>query len=252
MTAAAPEGVTVQRDGSVATVLLDRPQRRNAWTAGMAIGFTEALNELDADSTVGAIVLTGAGTAFCGGLDLNAMPSFDADKRPEPATLPWHLGKPVIAAINGHAVGVGLTLALTADVRYVLATAKLQLPFVRLGLVGELGSHALLPRIVGWSNAADLMLSGRPISGTEAVELGLASRCFDTAEEVVAAASDWARDVADNTAPEAVAMSKAMLVQALAPALAEIAPQEVTALGQLAARPEAQARLGGMTRGVPK
>jgi len=226
----------------VATITLDRPEQLNRWTPLMAVDLTAALDRAETDDDVGAIVLTGSGRAFCAGLDLAEAPSFDAAERPEPTTLPWHLSKPVIAAVNGHAIGVGATLALTADVRYIAAEAKVQFPFVRLGLVSELGSHALLPRIVGLEAAADLLLSGRMILGDEARELRLASRCLPAAE-VVDAATAWARDVAASTNRAAVASSKRLLLRDVEHLLAEIAPLEVAALGELARTPEALAAL---------
>ena len=226
----------------VATITLDRPDQLNRWTATMAHDLSDALRSADSDGSVGAIVLTGAGRAFCAGLDLSESPSFDADDRPEPATLPWQLSKPVIAALNGHAIGVGATLALTADVRYVAAEAKVQFPFVRLGLVSELGSHALLPRIVGLEAAADLLLSGRVISGAEAAELRLASRCLPSSD-VLTAATDWARDVATSTSREAVAMSKRLLWRDVERLIADVAPLEVDQLARLARSPSAKAAM---------
>ena len=226
----------------VATITLDRPEQLNRWTSTMAVDLTAALDRAETDEDVGAIVLTGAGRAFCAGLDLAEVQSFETDNRPEPTTLPWHLSKPVIAAVNGHAIGVGATLALTADVRYIAAEAKVQFPFVRLGLVSELGSHALLPRIVGLEAAADLLLSGRMILGEEARELRLASRCLPAAE-VLDAATAWARDVAASTNRAAVASSKRLLLRDVERLLAEVAPLEVAALGVLARSPEALAAL---------
>ena len=168
-----PAQVLYETSAGVAVVTLNRPDRLNAWTARMAIEFSAALERAEHDDDVGAVVITGAGRAFCAGLDLGESPSFDAGDRPEPKTLPWHLGKPVVAAVNGHAIGVGATLALTADLRFISSAAKVQFPFVRLGLVSELGSHASLPRIVGHEVASDLLLSGRMIVGTEAADLGL-------------------------------------------------------------------------------
>jgi enoyl-CoA hydratase/carnithine racemase len=118
--------------------------------------------------------------------------------------------KPVIAAINGHAVGVGLTLAMQCDLRLVAGDAKLAFSFVRRGIIPELGSHSILPRVIGFSRAADLLLSGRTIRGEEAAELGLASEALP-AEAVVPRAWEWARDVAVNAAPASVAIAKRLL-----------------------------------------
>jgi enoyl-CoA hydratase/carnithine racemase len=246
MSAAAVE-TTVEIDEGVALLTLAQPERLNRWTTRMAEEVGDAMVRLDADPAVKAVVLTGAGRAFCAGLDLSAAPSFEPDSRPEPMTLPWQVGKPVIAAINGHAIGVGITFALTADVRFVARTAKIQFPFVRLGLVSELGSHAILERVVGLSHAADLLLSGRLIDGDEAVRLGLASRALP-ADDVLPAALAWAREVAAHALPGAVRVSKRLLWESTREQLTVVAPAEVeamTALSRSAETREALARLAG-------
>jgi len=234
--------ITYDVTDGVAVITLNRPDALNAWTAIMADEFSAALAFADKDDAVGAVVITGAGRAFCAGLDLAAAPSFEAEDRPEPSVLPWSIGKPVIAAINGHAIGVGITLALTADVRYVAETAKVAFPFVRLGLVSELGSHALLAAVTGLSVAADLLLSGRTISGAEAASLGLASRSLPAAD-VLPAAIDWARDVAQHALPGAVAASKGLLWSIAREQIDVIANREVAALGRLSHDPATRERL---------
>jgi enoyl-CoA hydratase/carnithine racemase len=238
---------SVDIDDGVAVLTLARPERLNRWTKQMADEIGGALARLDADPAVRVVVLTGAGRAFCAGLDLSAAPSFEADSRPEPSMLPWQVGKPVIAAINGHAIGVGITFALTADVRFVARTAKIQFPFVRLGLVSELGSHAILARVVGLSHAADLLLSGRVIDGDEAVRVGLASRSLP-ADEVLPAALAWAREVAAHVLPGAARVSKRLVWESTREQLTVVAPAEVEAMGALsqsAETREALARLAG-------
>lgn len=177
---------------------------------------SQAFRALDGDPAVRVIVLTGAGRAFCAGADLGGgSATFDSDRPAdrearEPLVLPWQLRKPVIAAINGHAIGVGITLPLTADVRYIAEEAKVQFAFVRRGVVPELSSHVILPRVVGLSSAADLLLSGRIFTGREAAERGLASVALPAAE-VLPAAMAWAADVAVNAAPTSVAAAKRLL-----------------------------------------
>jgi enoyl-CoA hydratase/carnithine racemase len=127
---------------------------------------------------------------------------------------PFMLRKPVIAAINGHAIGVGITLPLTCDLRFVAEDAKLQFAFVRRGVLPELASHTLLPRVIGFSRAADLLLTGRQFSGREAAELGLASRALPAAD-VLPAALEKAREFR-LAAPLAVAHSKRLLWQGIA------------------------------------
>ncbi|MFV0523610.1 MAG: enoyl-CoA hydratase-related protein [Acidimicrobiales bacterium] len=124
--------------------------------------------------------------------------------------LPWDVPKPVVAAVNGHAVGVGATYALACDVRVVAETAKIGFVFTRRGMLPELASHAVLPRVVGFSNAAELLMGGRPITGREAAAMGLASAVVPAAE-VVAEAVRRARDMAANAAPVSMAITKRLL-----------------------------------------
>src|SRR5947207_8179010 len=186
--------VQYEVDGGVATVTLNRPERMNAWNADLARELSRALDEADADDGVRAVVITGAGRAFCAGADLESgAATFDArrnesrrNREDEPLRLPYEIRKPVIAAINGAAVGVGITYPLLADVRFVADDAKISFAFVRRGMMPELASHAILPKVVGLSNAADLLLTGRMISGEEAARIGLASAALPR-DEVLAA-----------------------------------------------------------------
>lgn len=212
--------VIVDVSGGVMTITLNRPERLNAWNAQMSAELSEALDAADGDDAVRAVVLTGAGRAFCAGADLGGGGStFDdttgarAERAaaPEPEfRYPWQVRKPVIAAINGAAIGVGITYPLLADLRFVAEDAKISFAFVRRGVIPELASHAILPRVVGFSNAADLLLSGRTISGQQAADLGLASAALP-AGEVLAAAQERAHDIAVNAAPLSVAAAKRLL-----------------------------------------
>jgi enoyl-CoA hydratase/carnithine racemase len=208
--------VSTDLDRGVLVITLQRPELLNAWTTRMGLELSQALSDADADDDVRVVVLTGAGRAFCAGADLSqGGATFASDDDEDAASgaalvLPWQIRKPVIAAINGHAVGVGITLPLCADVRYVADDAKVQFAFVRRGMVPELAAHLLLARVAGLSVAADLLLSGRMVSGRELVELGVASRALPAAE-VLPAAVAWARDVADYAAPVSVALTKQLL-----------------------------------------
>ncbi len=162
------ETVLYDVEDGVALITLNRPERLNAWSPQLARELTQALTDADRDDAVRAVVLTGAGRAFCAGADLAAGgDTFDDDANPQrmtgdstPRLLPYDLRKPVIAAINGAAVGVGITYPLLADIRIVAADAKIQFAFVRRGMLPELASHAILPRVVGFSNAADSSSAG--------------------------------------------------------------------------------------------
>ena len=161
----------------VATVTLNRPERMNAWTWRMGRELDDALRACDADDAVRVMVVTGAGRAFCAGADLGrGGETFDSrdggmsrrEIRGEPLEA-WTLSKPVIAAINGAAIGVGLTLALRYDMRIVARDAKLSFAFVNRGIVPELSSTWILPRLIGVARASDLLLTGRIFLGKEPI-----------------------------------------------------------------------------------
>jgi enoyl-CoA hydratase/carnithine racemase len=208
------ETILVDVEDRVATITLNRPDRMNAWSAQMSAELSCALLTANDDDNVRAIVITGAGRAFCAGADLatgsGTFAGREGREAPPRQTYPWEIDKPVIAAINGHAIGVGITYPLMCDIRYVAEDAKIQFAFVRRGVIPELASHTLLPRVIGFSKAADLLLSGRLILGKEAAELGLATAALP-AEAVLPAAQEKAREIAVNAAPVSVALAKRLL-----------------------------------------
>jgi enoyl-CoA hydratase/carnithine racemase len=210
------EPVTVEIAGGVAVVTLNRPDKLNAFTGLMGAELGEAYASCDAEDVVRAVVVTGAGRAFCAGADLEpggqtfdapTGDSFTASPVDPPA---WEVRKPVLAAINGHAIGIGLTLAMQCDLRLVAEDAKLGFVHVRRGVLPDAHAHWTVPRAVGFARAADLLLTGRTFSGHEAAELGLVTRALP-ADEVLPATLDIARDIAVNTAPLSVALSKRLL-----------------------------------------
>lgn len=202
----------------VALVTLNRPDAMNAWTPQLSDDLSLAMGAADADDAVRAVVVTGAGRAFCAGADLSGGESGFLSGRPgedtRPRRMPHHVRKPVIAAINGHAVGVGITYPMLCDIRIASETAKIQYAMVRRGILPELGSHVLLPRVIGFSRAADLLLTGRMILGSEAATLGLVSQALPT-EEVLPAAMAMARDIAVNVAPVSAAVAKQLMWQGI-------------------------------------
>lgn len=202
-------------DAGVAVLTLDGPERLNAFSGQTAAELSAAYRRCDADDSVRAVVLTGAGRAFCAGADMSA-PARSFDTPPDgftasPVQPPaWRVRKLVIAALNGPAIGIGLTLALQCDVRLVAEDAKLAIPQVRRGMIGDCGVHYTLRHAVGLAVAADVLLTGRTFTGREAADLGIASRALP-AEEVLPAALALARDVAVNANPASVAYSKRLL-----------------------------------------
>jgi len=167
-----------ERRGRVGLITLNRPEKLNAWSAEMARLVRESIEECNADDAIGAVVITGEGRGFCSGADLRRDRSADAGasrRRGDEEPLPFFMqrSKPLIAAINGPAIGVGLTLTLCCDARIASDNARLSARFVRIGLTPELGSTYFLPQIVGLGNAAELILTGRIIDAAEAGRVGL-------------------------------------------------------------------------------
>lgn len=202
-------------DAGVAVLTLDGPERLNAFSGATARALSAAYRRCDSDDTIRAVVLTGAGRAFCSGADMSAQAhSFDAPEEgfsASPVQPPaWRVRKLVIAAINGPAIGIGLTLALQCDIRLVAQDAKLAVPQVRRGMIGDCAVHYTLRHAVGLAVAADVLLTGRTFTGRDAAGLGIASRALP-ADEVLPAAVDLARDVAVNANPASVAYSKRLL-----------------------------------------
>lgn len=212
--------LTVETRDGIAIVTLDRPGQRNAFTGAMGDALGRAYAMCDADDTIRVVVVTGAGDAFCAGADLTpAGETFASpDRQPReftssPVRPPaWEVRKPVVAAVNGHAIGIGMTLAMQCDIRFLASGAKYGFVHVRRGVIPDAHSHWTVPRAIGFAHAAELLLTGRHFTAEEAVAMGLASRALPPAE-VLPAAIELARDIATNTAPLSVAISKRLLWQ---------------------------------------
>jgi enoyl-CoA hydratase/carnithine racemase len=218
---------------NVATITLDRPDKLNAFTGRMMHEVLDALDRADAHDDVRAVIFTGRGRAFCAGADLSAgAQTFDASVQgggadvgvvssPDTAvprdggglvTLRlFEMTKPLIAAINGPAVGVGITMTLPMDVRLASDTARIGFVFARRGIVPEACSSWFLPRLVGISRAAEWVLTGRVFDAEEALAGGLVRSVHPGEGAVLAAARDLAAEIASNTAPVSVALSRQML-----------------------------------------
>lgn len=236
------ETVLYEVTDGVATVTLNRPDAMNAWTSGLADDLQLAMGAADADEAVRAVVVTGAGRAFCAGADLSGGEGGFAPGHRSgadgPRLMPHQVRKPVIAAINGHAVGVGITYPMLCDIRIAAVEAKIQFAMVRRGILPELGSHVILPRVVGFSKAAELLLTGRLMSGAEAAELGVVSRALPAAA-VLPAALDMARDIAVNVAPVSAALSKELLWKGMTTPLDEMIATEGRIISAMAHSPDA-------------
>ena len=201
----------------VATITLNRPEVLNAFSSQMGNEIQDAYRHCDANDDVRAVVVTGAGRAFCSGADFSGgsavfgAPSDRSTFNSNPYKYAaWRVRKPVIAAINGAAVGMGLTMTLHCDLRIVAHDAKLGIVQNRRGVMPDLDSHWALPRIVGFARAAEILLTGKMFSGDDAERWGLANEAVD-APQVLPRALEIARDTAINVAPVSVAVSKHLL-----------------------------------------
>jgi enoyl-CoA hydratase/carnithine racemase len=212
----------VRRELLPAGVLLltfDRPERRNSWNTDIETLYFDHLDEAAADPQVRAIVVTGAGTTFCPGMDKGVLDTASAggasyasligERRPQ--TFALSVPKPVIAAINGACAGIGYVQALMCDVRFATPQAKLTPAMSRRGLIAEDGLSWLLPRMVGLGRAADLLLSGRVITGADAHAYGLVQE-LAPADELVDRTVAYATDLAAHCSPHAIALTKHQLL----------------------------------------
>ncbi|MDQ1735118.1 MAG: hypothetical protein QOH56_1369 [Pseudonocardiales bacterium] len=220
---------------SIATVILDRPDRLNAFTEAMGAELIRVMDEIDADDEVRAVVFTGRGRAYCAGADLSEGTDIfegdesgdfrmdrDADYGGMIARRFYDSTKPLIAAINGPAVGIGISSTLPMDIRLASTTARFGFVFTRRGLVPEASSSWFLPRLVGISQALEWVYSGRVFEADEALRAGLV-RSLHEPDELLPAAYALARELTSASAPVAVAIARRMLWQMLADGGPELA-----------------------------
>ena len=208
----------------ILTITLNRPEKLNAFNAAMQRELIDAFDQADRDDGVRAIIVTGAGRAFCAGADLSAgRGTFDATQGTRPQTIDEHRDggglvalrifeskKPVIAAINGPAVGVGATMTLPMDVRLASEDARMGFVFARRGIIPEACSSWFLPRVVGISRAMEWVSTGRVFTAQEGLEAGLL-RSVHPAGELLDAAQALAREIVKNTAPVSVALARQLM-----------------------------------------
>jgi enoyl-CoA hydratase/carnithine racemase len=210
------EDIRVEITDGIARITLDRPEQRNAFSGRMGISLGRAYQACDTNDEVRAVVLTGSGDAFCVGADFSGggevfekqeSVKFSAAGFDPPA---FRVRKPVIAAVNGHAVGIGLSIVMQCDIRIFALEGKYGFLHTRRGVLPDAYSHWTVPRAIGHARTADLFLTGRRFQGQEALDLGLASRAV-TRDDVLPAAMEIARDIAVNVAPLSAALSKTLL-----------------------------------------
>jgi enoyl-CoA hydratase/carnithine racemase len=214
--------VLYEVEDHVGTITLNRPERMNTISRRMLSELTTHLIAADADPDVRAVILTGTGRAFCAGLDLaeatrggeggisnSATVATNLDLRETPPTVLFNMGTPTICALNGSAAGYGMDTALGCDIRIMAEGAKMAAAFTKRGIVPESGGTWFLPRLIGWSKAAELIFTGRTLSAAECLEMGLASRVVPAAD-LAATARTLALEIAAN-APLAVQAAKRMM-----------------------------------------
>lgn len=224
------EHITYETADGIATCTLSRPEHLNAYTPRMGVELRDAMYRAAADDDVRAILLTGAGRGFCAGADMGLLQSFSGaggmtamDELPqvthEPPPGPTRadfqteysylmsIPKPVIAAINGPAAGVGFVFALFCDIRLASASARMGAIFSRRGLIAEYGISWILPRLVGLANANDILFSGRLVGADEALRMGLVSRVIDDAS-FLAEVRAYAKDLVRRSSPRSIGVMK--------------------------------------------
>jgi enoyl-CoA hydratase/carnithine racemase len=212
----------------VAVLTLNRPDRLNAWVPAMQVRYFDLLEKAAADPEVKAIVVTGAGRGFCAGADMEVLQGTgaadDARGDDRPQTFPMTIPKPVIAAVNGPAAGLGLVMALMCDIRFAASGAKLTTAFARRGLIAEHGISWVLPRLVGSAHALDLLFSGRVVLAEEAASMGLVN-AVHPGEELLDRTLEYARELATWSSPTSMAVMKKQVYEHMelgaAPALEE-------------------------------
>ena len=204
-----PQEILLAQDGPIATITLNRPDQLNAYTTTMGDEITSAFRSLQRDESVRVVILTGAGRAFCAGVDLEHLKAHNLGENASTGPrlgeedflrrLPLEMRdypKPIIAAINGHAIGVGMTMLMPCDIRIAAEDAKLGFVFTRLGILPGLGSTHLLPNLVGMARAQELVLTAKKILGSEAAEIGLVNKAVPR-EDVFSEARAIAEQMAE-------------------------------------------------------
>ena len=218
---ASAAGVLYEVTDHIATITFNRPEQQNTISGPMLDSLTQMLLDADTDPDVRAIIITGSGRFFCAGLDLRgsditsnlsegkSSPTTNLDLRNTPPTVLHNLDTPTIAALNGSAAGYGMDLALGCDIRIMADNAKLAAAFTARGVVPESGGTWILPRLIGWSKASEIIFTGKTLSAAECDDMGLVSRVVNN-NEVGEQARTVAREIAAN-APLAVQASKRMM-----------------------------------------
>ena len=250
MNAPSTDYVTYSSADGIATITFNRPEKLNALLPDMIHTYSDLLSFANQDPAVRAIVVTGAGRGFCSGADLSVLGT-DPEivqgflKGQSHKTVPGkilHLGTPVITAINGPAAGLGFVIAISSDFRFAHNDATLSTTFARLGLIAEYGVAWLLPRLIGFGAATDLLLTARTITGLEAKRLGLVT---SSSEDPLSDAYAHASELATHCSPASIAVIKEQILRAQSQGFNEAADDSFIEMGHAFGRPDLHAALIG-------
>ena len=232
--------ITEKVSDSIHTIYLNRPERLNAWTEEMALEIKDSMDKASKNNDVKVIILTGTGRGFCAGADMNSLNTIDPDERADKHSHSpysafdnsWPLDfqraqtwfpsvpKPIIAAINGPAAGLGLILSMWCDIRFASKSAVFSTAFSKRGLIAEHGMSWLLPRLVGMGHAMDMTLTARKISAEEAERIGFVNKTFSD-ETFIENVYNYAKTMANEVSPRSMRIMKKQLWQGLLQGLDE-------------------------------
>lgn len=253
-------------DGGIALITLNRPHRNNAWTGRMETEYHHAMYQAERDDTAGVIVLTGEGRNFCVGADSKALEihaeagAYDSGVREPllepgdpghpaygtPHGFPLAMAKPVIAAVNGAAAGIGFVVACFADIRIAAEGAKLTPSSSKLGLPAEHAVSWILPRLIGYGRATEIMLSSRVVSADEALAIGLVNAVYPR-DQLLERVMDYARKLIDSAAPSSLRVTKAQLSQDLYRPLRESAEESARLIDEMVGSDEFNQGVAALT-----
>lgn len=232
----------------IALITLNRPERLNAWTGRMGVEYFDAIDTAVADAKVRVIVVTGAGKGYCAGADMGTLQGIPSEKtsdgKDDSNILEGRMqdeitriSKPVIAAVNGAAAGLGLVQALMCDMRFAADTAKFTCAFSKRGLIAEYGISWVLPRLVGQANALDLLMSSRVVMADEAQQMGMVNKVVP-ADQLMDVVMAYATDLAMNVSPSSMSVMKRQVYGDYDKDVATASLDALTLMGQSFARPD--------------
>ena len=234
--------IDVKKENRVMTLTLNRPEALNAANNAAYSGIRDGLLDAESDSSIAVVVVTGTGRAFCAGQDLGEMNSRNSGGEPEPSQFPsmlkalTHFRKPVIAAVNGIGVGIGMTFLSHCDLVLMASSARLRTPFPQLGLAPEAGSSYTFARVMGWQNAAYTLMSGRWFTAQECLDMGLVWRVCEP-DLLMDETYEVAQELAANPIPSLVATKELMLAAGRASQTIDAHERENTAYASLLGAP---------------